>query len=235
MGGLDKMLAGREDDHASTPLPSLPRSLTGDLSGPRAGRTFPLPTLTQGMSGLLVVGDATPLVVGDHVAMTRGRFATLAALPPCLEKAGPRGGRRDLWHSGTNFPKGRLLTFRAAHKALGDKEVKIGEIGEIGDDLHGPGAGVKWFNLMDPDANLIHQEQAYVRESTHPLRAVSRGSSLPCLITEENHTVAKAAFLQQLELYADVVREGSFATSHNDWCEEQLTLIDQSCSKGMGS
>jgi hypothetical protein len=30
----------------------------------------------------------------------------------------------------------------------------------IGDDLHGPGSGVKWFNFMDPDGNLLHLEQA---------------------------------------------------------------------------
>jgi catechol 2,3-dioxygenase-like lactoylglutathione lyase family enzyme len=40
----------------------------------------------------------------------------------------------------------------AAHKALGDKGVKVGE---IGDDLHGPESGVKWFNFMDPDGNRI--------------------------------------------------------------------------------
>lgn len=45
----------------------------------------------------------------------------------------------------------------AAHKALGDKGVKISP---IGDDLHGPGSGVKWFNFTDPDGNLIHLEQA---------------------------------------------------------------------------
>jgi catechol 2,3-dioxygenase-like lactoylglutathione lyase family enzyme len=46
---------------------------------------------------------------------------------------------------------------RAAHKTLGDKGVKVSE---IGDDLHGPGSGVKWFNFTDPDGNLIHLEQA---------------------------------------------------------------------------
>jgi hypothetical protein len=46
---------------------------------------------------------------------------------------------------------------RAAHRALGDKGVKVSE---IGDDLHGPGSGTKWFNFQDPDGNLIHLEQA---------------------------------------------------------------------------
>ncbi len=45
----------------------------------------------------------------------------------------------------------------AAHKTLGDKGVKVSA---IGDDLHGPGSGVKWFNFIDPDGNLIHLEQA---------------------------------------------------------------------------
>jgi len=45
----------------------------------------------------------------------------------------------------------------AAHKELGDKGVKVSE---IGDDLHGPGSGTKWFNFKDPDGNLIHIEQA---------------------------------------------------------------------------
>ncbi len=45
----------------------------------------------------------------------------------------------------------------AAHKALADKGVKVSA---IGDDLHGPGSGVKWFNFTDPDGNLIHLEQA---------------------------------------------------------------------------
>ncbi len=45
----------------------------------------------------------------------------------------------------------------AAHKELTDKGVKPSK---IGDDLHGPGSGVKWFNFKDPEGNLIHIEQA---------------------------------------------------------------------------
>jgi catechol 2,3-dioxygenase-like lactoylglutathione lyase family enzyme len=44
----------------------------------------------------------------------------------------------------------------AAHKELGDKGVAVSK---IGDDLHGPGSGTKWFNFKDPDGNLIHIEQ----------------------------------------------------------------------------
>ncbi len=45
----------------------------------------------------------------------------------------------------------------AAHQALSDKGI---EVSKIGDDLHGPGSGTKWFNFKDPDGNLIHLEQA---------------------------------------------------------------------------
>jgi catechol 2,3-dioxygenase-like lactoylglutathione lyase family enzyme len=45
----------------------------------------------------------------------------------------------------------------ASHKELSGKGV---DVSEIGDDLHGPGSGVKWFNFKDPDGNLIHLQQA---------------------------------------------------------------------------
>lgn len=44
----------------------------------------------------------------------------------------------------------------AAHKELSDKGV---EVSEIGDDLHGPGSGVRWFNFKDPEGNVVHIEQ----------------------------------------------------------------------------
>jgi catechol 2,3-dioxygenase-like lactoylglutathione lyase family enzyme len=84
----------------------------------------------------------------------------------------------DHWWVSLVFPEGgvtvTLTTFHAntkpgamtlwfgtsdlnvAHKTLGDKGVKVSE---IGDDLHGPGSGIKWFNFTDPDGNLIHLEQ----------------------------------------------------------------------------
>ncbi len=40
----------------------------------------------------------------------------------------------------------------AAHKELDGKGVKVNK---IMDDLHGPGSGVKWFNLEDPDGNQV--------------------------------------------------------------------------------
>lgn len=45
----------------------------------------------------------------------------------------------------------------AAHKELSGKGVKVGD---IGDDLYGPGSGVKFFQVTDPDNNLIHIWQA---------------------------------------------------------------------------
>ncbi len=45
----------------------------------------------------------------------------------------------------------------ATHKALSDKGVKVNE---IKDDLYGPGSGVKWFDLRDPDGNLWQVAQA---------------------------------------------------------------------------
>ncbi|WP_226987264.1 glyoxalase superfamily protein [Candidatus Nitrososphaera evergladensis] len=45
----------------------------------------------------------------------------------------------------------------AAHKELSNKGVKVGE---VKDDLFGPGSGVKWFNLEDPDGNQVLLVQA---------------------------------------------------------------------------
>ncbi len=60
-----------------------------------------------------------------------------------------RPGTMTLWFATSDL--------RAAHKTLGEKGVKVSD---IGDDLHGPGSGVKWFNFRDPDGNLLHLEQA---------------------------------------------------------------------------
>jgi len=45
----------------------------------------------------------------------------------------------------------------AAHKELNEKGVKPGE---IRDDLYGPGSGVKFFQLQDPDGNQVTVAQA---------------------------------------------------------------------------
>ena len=61
--------------------------------------------------------------------------------------------------------------------------------------------------LSEPDSS--HAVCFKTREtSTRRLHAVLGGSSLPCSITEENCTIAKAAFLQKLELQSHVVRQG---------------------------
>lgn len=45
-----------------------------------------------------------------------------------------------------------------AHKELSDKGIKVNN---IQDDLFGPGSGVKFFNLKDPDGNLVHFVQEH--------------------------------------------------------------------------
>jgi catechol 2,3-dioxygenase-like lactoylglutathione lyase family enzyme len=45
----------------------------------------------------------------------------------------------------------------AAHKDLSDKGVKVGD---VKDDLYGPGSGVKWFDLRDPDGNIWQVAQS---------------------------------------------------------------------------
>lgn len=46
----------------------------------------------------------------------------------------------------------------AAHKELGDKGAKVSE---VADDLFGPGSGVRWFNVEDPDGNRVFLVQAH--------------------------------------------------------------------------
>jgi len=45
----------------------------------------------------------------------------------------------------------------AAHQDLSAKGVRVNE---IKNDLYGPGSGVKWFSLEDPDGNRVHLLQA---------------------------------------------------------------------------
>jgi catechol 2,3-dioxygenase-like lactoylglutathione lyase family enzyme len=45
----------------------------------------------------------------------------------------------------------------AAHKELSTKGAKANE---VKDELYGPGSGVKWFNLDDPDGNQVFLVQA---------------------------------------------------------------------------
>lgn len=46
----------------------------------------------------------------------------------------------------------------ASHKELTSKGVKVNP---IQDNLFGPGSGVKFFNLSDPDGNLVHLAQEH--------------------------------------------------------------------------
>jgi catechol 2,3-dioxygenase-like lactoylglutathione lyase family enzyme len=64
-------------------------------------------------------------------------------------REGEKPGAVTLWFATSDLS--------AAHKDLADKGVKVSD---IGDDLHGPGSGTKWFNFKDPEGNLIHIEQA---------------------------------------------------------------------------
>jgi catechol 2,3-dioxygenase-like lactoylglutathione lyase family enzyme len=45
----------------------------------------------------------------------------------------------------------------AAHKELSGKDAKVNE---VKGDLYGPGSGVQWFNLEDPDGNQVFLVQA---------------------------------------------------------------------------
>lgn len=45
-----------------------------------------------------------------------------------------------------------------AHKELSGEGVQVND---IQNDLFGPGSGVKFFNLKDPDGNLVHLVQAH--------------------------------------------------------------------------
>ncbi|HEX3082847.1 MAG TPA: VOC family protein [Candidatus Saccharimonadia bacterium] len=47
----------------------------------------------------------------------------------------------------------KTADIEAAHKELAGKGVKVGD---VMDDLYGPGSGVKFFQVADPDENMIH-------------------------------------------------------------------------------
>lgn len=62
-----------------------------------------------------------------------------------------------------NMKPGNLVLYfstsdvKSAHKELDGQGVKVGE---IQDDLYGPGSGVKFFQVEDPDHNMVHVWQA---------------------------------------------------------------------------
>jgi len=84
----------------------------------------------------------------DHwwVSVTFPEGGASITLTTYKENAKP--GMMTLWFETSDIA--------AAHKELEDKDVKVNE---IKDDLNGPGSGVKWFNLNDPDGNLVHVVQ----------------------------------------------------------------------------
>ncbi len=85
----------------------------------------------------------------DHwwVSLTLPEGGVTITLTTYKDNANP--GRVTLWFAASDIT--------VAHKELSDKGVNVSK---IGDDLHGPGSGVKWFNFKDPDGNLLHLEQA---------------------------------------------------------------------------
>ena len=46
-------------------------------------------------------------------------------------------------------------------------------------------------------------------------------------VVQMDHAVAESAFVEQLKLQPDIVRQRWIASSHNDGGEEQMTLVDQ--------
>lgn len=57
-----------------------------------------------------------------------------------------------------NMKSGTMKIYLATSDvAAAQKELnkKGGKINEVKDDLFGPGSGVKWFNLEDPDGNQV--------------------------------------------------------------------------------
>ncbi|HEY2003879.1 MAG TPA: VOC family protein [Candidatus Saccharimonadia bacterium] len=63
----------------------------------------------------------------------------------------------------SNMKPGNLVLYfstsdvTANHQALAKQGVKVGD---IQNDLYGPGSGVKFFQVEDPDHNLVHVWQA---------------------------------------------------------------------------
>lgn len=84
----------------------------------------------------------------DHWWVSVGFPEGGASITLTTYKEGGKPGMMTLWFETSDIA--------AAHKELVDKGV---EVNDIKDDLYGPGSGVKWFNLNDPDGNLVHVVQ----------------------------------------------------------------------------
>jgi catechol 2,3-dioxygenase-like lactoylglutathione lyase family enzyme len=74
---------------------------------------------------------------GDGVSITLSRSSTTSNEPP-------KPGALGFYLSTSDIA--------AAYEALKEKGV---EISEVQDDLYGPGSGVKFFQLQDPDGNQV--------------------------------------------------------------------------------
>ncbi len=83
----------------------------------------------------------------------------------------PEGGANITLSRATGFenmkPGTMTLYFETSDIATANKELsnKGVKVNEVKDDLFGPGSGVKWFNLEDPDGNQV------ILAQTHKSRA----------------------------------------------------------------
>ena len=77
----------------------------------------------------------------------------------------PAGGGASLTLSTMhgNMRPGTMRLYLATSNieaAYNDLKAKGVKVNEVKDDLYGPGSGVKWFDLRDPDGNLWQMVQS---------------------------------------------------------------------------
>jgi catechol 2,3-dioxygenase-like lactoylglutathione lyase family enzyme len=93
----------------------------------------------------------TPPEGGTTITLSRAK----ASMPASIE--GMKPGTMALYFETSDIA--------AAHQELGGKGVKANE---IMDNLFGPGSGVKFFNLKDPDGNQVLVVQAHEHAPSTP-------------------------------------------------------------------